>query len=299
MKRVIALLLLCLLLLSGCQSPEKAPETDQISIVASLFPQYDFAKAIAGDRASVTLLLPPGAESHSYEPKPADVIAINNSDLFIYTGENLEGWADSMLKGLEGNPAVLDLSAGITLHEHEGHEHHGADPHIFTSPRYAVKMAQDIEDKLCEIDPEHAAEYRSRGEAYRKELLALDGEFRQAVEKGARKKLIFGGRFAFLYFVEEYGLDYEAAYDSCSSETEPSAAKLAQIMETVTNEKIPVVYYEELSDPKTARLICEETGAKPLLLHSCHNVSKEELAKGVTYLSLMRENLANLKEGLS
>ncbi|MBQ9914576.1 MAG: zinc ABC transporter substrate-binding protein, partial [Clostridia bacterium] len=129
--------------------------------------------------------------------------------------------------------------------------------------------------------------------------LTLDAEFRKLAEESTNKKLIFGGRFAFLYFVEEYGLSYEAAYDSCSSETEPSAAKLAQLIETVKQEKIPVVYYEELSNPKTARLICEETGAKPLLLHSCHNVSKEEMAKGVTYLSLMQQNLAHLKEGLS
>ncbi len=299
MKRIIAILLLLTLFVSGCQSPAVAPESDKITIVASLFPQYDFAKAIAGDRAEVTLLLPPGAESHSYEPTPADVIAINKSDLFIYTGKSLEGWAETLLQGLEGDPAVLDLSENVELHTHEGHGHHDADPHIFTNPRYAVKMAQAIEDKLCEIDPEHTAEYRSRGEAYRAELLSLDGDFRRAVEEGKSKKLIFGGRFAFLYFVEEYGLSYEAAYDSCSSETEPSAAKLAQLIETVKNENIPVVYYEELSDPKTARLICEESGAKPLLLHSCHNVSKEELAEGVTYLSLMRKNLAHLKEGLS
>ncbi len=299
MKRIFSLLLILCLSLSGCTASQPQQDEGKLSIVTSLFPQYDFARAIAGELAEVTLLLPPGAESHSYEPTPADVIKINRADLFVYTGDNLEVWAKTLLSGLEGNPAILDLSEGVALYGHEGHDHEGVDPHIFTNPQYAIKMAQSLEDKLCEIDPVNAEAYRTRGAAYRKELENLDADFRQAVAEGKRNKLIFGGRFAFLYFVEEYGISYEAAYDSCSSESEPSAARLAQIMNIVKEEQIPVVFYEELSNHKTADLICAETGAKALLLHSCHNVSKEDLANGAGYLSLMRDNLASLKEGLS
>ncbi len=299
MKRIFLLVLLLCLVLSGCASFQPKTEEGKLSIVTSLFPQYDFARVIAGDLAEVTLLLPPGAESHSYEPTPADLIKINQADLFVYTGDNLEAWAKTLLEGLEGDPAILDISQGIELHEHEGHDHGAQDPHIFTNPKYAMKMAQSLTDKLCEIDPMHEGDYRSRAAAYQEELKQLDADFRQTVKEAKRQKLVFGGRFAFLYFVEEYGLSFEAAYDSCSSESEPSAARLAEIMEIVKREQIPVVFYEELSNHKTADLICAETGAKSLLLHSCHNVSKEDLTNGASYLSLMKMNLEHLKEALS
>lgn len=307
LKRIIVLLCaLCLTvgLLAGCaEKPEKAE--GKLQIVATLFPQYDFARTLAADLADVTLLLPPGAESHSYEPTPADMILINNADLFIYTGDAMEGWAASVLDSLEGNPTVLDISEGIALQqethdeheEHDGHVH-DVDPHIFTSPRRAIQMAQHLEDVLCTIDPENAQVYQSRGTALRGDLAALDEEFKSISQNAVRHKLIFGGRFAFGYFVEDYGFDYDSAFDSCASESEPAAADVARLIDEVRSEGIPVVYYEELSNPKTAKLICDETGAKPLLLHSCHNISKEELQNGQTYLSLMQMNLDHLKEGL-
>ncbi len=303
MKRIIVCLL-CLVLLTGCAiAPTEQSGEKKLNIVTTLFPQYDFARTIAGDNAQVTLLLPPGSESHSYEPSPVDMMTINEADLFIYTGETMEAWVPSVLKSLEGNPAILNISSGIDLHQGHNHddvEHqHNVDPHIFTNPLYAVAMAESLENQLCEIDPEHSDEYKANGEAFRAELKDLHGQVSQVVQNAKRNKLIFGGRFAFLYFTEAYGLSYDAAFDSCSSESEPSAADLTRIIDTVKNENIPVVYYEELSDPKTARLICEETGAKALLLHSCHNISKEELAQGATYLSLMKKNLENLKEGLN
>ncbi|MBR6728793.1 MAG: zinc ABC transporter substrate-binding protein, partial [Clostridia bacterium] len=285
----------------GCAVKTEAPqEQNKLSIVTTLFPQYDFAKELAGDLAEVTLLLPPGAESHSYEPTPADIIAIHEADLFIYTGEQMEAWVPRVLKGLEKTPKVLDVSKGILLKGGEVHgDHvHDADPHIFTSLRMAAQMVQNLEDALAELDSEHSALYRERGAAYRAELAKMDEELVQAVENAKRKELIFGGRFAFLYFAEDYGLSYASAYDSCAAESEPSPAELARLIDRMRQEQIPVVYYEELTDPKTARLIAEETGAKPLLLHSCHNVSKEELTQGATYLSLMQQNIAHIKEGL-
>ena len=332
MKRktaAILSLLLTVCLLSACAAvppTEEKADSGKLQIVATLFPQYDFARTIAGDLADVTLLLPPGAESHSYEPSPADVIRINKADLFIYTGEAMEGWAASILSGLEGDPVILDISEGIALQkeadEHEEHEHeedahegehvhedggdrhahnthvHDVDPHIFTSPRRALQMAQHLEDTLCEIDPQNSAVYRAHGADLRGELAALDAEFTAITQNAVRHKLIFGGRFAFGYFVADYGLAYDSAYDSCSSETEPAAADVARLIDEVRGEKIPVVYYEELSNPKIAQLICDETGATPLLLHSCHNISKDELQGGATYLSLMRQNAEHVKEGL-
>ncbi len=306
LKRFITLLL-CLSMLTGCSSAGVQPvKKDKLQIVATLFPQYDFAKTIAGDLADVTLLLSPGAESHSFEPTPADIIAINQADVFIYTGEAMEAWVSPILESLEGDPVCVDISANLFLHDtvhetvqDEANHRHNVDPHIFTNPVFAMKMANTISGALCKVDPDNYAIYEMNATHLHQSLAALDQSFRSVVQNGKRNKIIFGGRFAFSYFTEEYGLSHDAALLSCSSDAEPAAADIARLIETIKAEEIPVVYYEELSDPKTARLICEETGAKPLLLHSCHNISKEELLQGATYLSLMQMNAEHLKEGLN
>lgn len=301
---------LCLMLLAGCaQTVEKKENQKQVHIVATLFPQYDFARQIAGDKAKVSLLLPAGVESHSYEPTPADIIAINQADLFVYTGEAMEPWAKSIIDGVSGGGKVLDISSGITLaqegehHDHETPEEHaehgGFDPHIWTSPRNALVMVDNLAEALGQVDAENTAYYKENAMRYKEELEALDADIAKMVDQAEGKEIFFGGRFALHYFAERYGLTSHAAFDSCSSETEPSARAVADIVDEMREKKIPVIYYEELTDPKVARMIAEETGAKPLLLHSCHNVSKEELENGATYLSLMRQNLQNLKEGLN
>lgn len=315
-------LTILLLFLTGCSSEKdvtaaKETKSDKIQIVATLFPQYDFARQIAGDKAEVTLLLPPGVESHSYEPTPSDIIKINDSDLFLYTGENMEAWAQKIIDSMpdeDSQSLVLDVSEGINLartedieEEHhqeeetaENAEHdHLYDPHIWTDPLNAKIMVSNIEEALCMIDPDNADYYMENAAKYSGELDALDAEFKSIVDNGKRREIIFGSRFALYYFAERYGLDYEAAFDSCSSETEPSAKTVAQLIEVIKKEKIPVIYYAEIEEPKVARSISEETGTKMLMFHSCHNITKEELKSGATYLSLMKQNAENLKKGLN
>lgn len=295
-------LLVAVLLLSGCTHAQaQKPEGGRLQIVASLFPQYDFARQIAGEYAQVELLLPPGVESHSFEPTPADMIRIHQSDLFLYTGQYMEPWAQQMISGLEGETVVVDVSEHIQLdeEEHGDHDHGGFDPHIWTSPVNAKQMVENIAQALMEADPAHAQEYQENADAYQRQLDALDAQFREVVANGKRREIVFGGRFALHYFAKEYGLDYLAAFDSCSHESEPSARTVARIVDEVESKRIPVIYYEELVDPKVARVLSEETGAKPLLLHSCHNLSRDEMESGATYLSLMEQNAQNLKEGLN
>jgi len=286
-----------------------------ISIVATLFPHYDFARAVVGDRAGVAMLLPPGVESHSYEPTPADIISINNCDLFIYTGADMEAWAETILKGASNeNMHVLSLADGIPLmSEHDEHgdesdhdpagEHeihlHEYDPHIWTSPKIAKLLVDKILASLCEIDPDNRAYYTENAEKYKAELDKLDDEFRSIVNGAKQKEIFIGDRFALRYFTEEYGLEYHSAFDSCSAETEPSAAALADMIDQMKAKHIRVIYHGELTDPKVARTLSRETGAEMLLLHSCHNVTKEEFDSGVTYLSLMRQNAENLRKGLN
>ncbi len=302
MKRVILVSILVLsfvLIFCGCQ-PQTQEENDKLSVVTTMFSQYDFARQIVGEHGTVKLLLPLGAESHTYEPRPTDIIAIEDCDLFIYTGKDTEPDIANLLQGTSGNVNICEAAEGIQLDmTSDGHGHEYVyDPHVWTNPLNAVTMVGNICDALMEIDAEHATEYRNNAKEYVNELLMLDKDIRTAVENANKNLMVFAGRFALHYFVKEYGLEYIAAYDSCSAETEPSAAAVKKIIDTIKSENISVVYCEELVDQSVAKSIAQEAGAKVLVFHSCHNVSKTDFDAGVTYLSLMRQNLENLKEGL-
>lgn len=307
-KKILSSLICAVILISLCACSAAEPTADgdgRIKIVATLFPQYDFARNICGERADVTLLLPPGVESHSYDPTPADILDIVNCDLFIYTGDEMEPWAAELLKGAGENVRVLDLSQSVEIihteseheHEHAGH-HHETDPHIWTSPVNAQLMTRAIADELCAAFPEDAEQYAAAAESYCAQLGELDRELRAVAADAKRSVLVFGGRFAFGYLTEEYGFDWIAAYDSCSHESEPSVHTLTEIIGHIREENIPVVYYEELCLPSVAETISGETGARLLLLHSCHNLSADETAAGETYISIMKQNIINLREGL-
>ena len=321
MKRLLCVLLCTLLLVSCSSAAATAGQDDgRIKIMATLFPQYDFARNIAGDRADVTLLLPPGTEAHTFEPRPSDIAAISGCDLFLYTGDEMEPWAATLLDTGEA-PNAVDLSAGIDMtaseevdileHAHESGEHesehesehaghhHVVDPHIWTSPANAIIMVREIADALAALDPEGESVYRANADAYIAELNALDEELFDIAANGSRTEIVFGGRFAFHYFAERYGLTCLAAYDSCSEESEPSAGAVAALIDEIEDEGLPVIYYEEMTNPRVADTVADETGAEPLLLHSCHNLSRDETERGETYLSLMHQNAENLRRGLS
>lgn len=320
-KKIIAVLLsaICMTtVFTGCNGKKSVDsdkkDNDKLTIVATLFPQYDFAREIVGDKGEVTLLMSPGVESHSYEPTPADIIKINKSDLFVYTGQYMEAWAKSIIDGIDNKDVkILDVSKNIHLdevedehnHSEDSHENeelghdHDYDPHIWTSPINAKVMVDNILEEVCALDPENAEYYTENAENYKAELEDLNKEFENIFATAKRHEIIFGGKFALHYFAEEYGMDYEAAFDSCSTEAEPSVKVVAHLIDEIKEEKIPVIYYPELTEPKVARSISEETGAEMLMLHSCHNVSKEELNSGANYISLMKQNAENLKIGLN
>ena len=304
MKRIVCILFAAILLLTGCGAARPRKDSGKMHIVTTLFPTYDFARTIGGDKAEVTLLLTPGKESHSYEPSTGDVIEIDGCDLLVYTGEYMEPWIPGLVDGLDNRPAVLDASEGIALEADEDHEHdhgdhdHEVDPHVWTSPKNCVQIVDNILNIMIDLDGENAGYYQANAENLKAELLALDAEFREIVSNGNTKKIYHGGRFSMYYFIKEYGLDYEAAYDSCSSDTEPSVRRICDMIDEMRADNTAVVFYEELSNNSVARLIADETGAQPLLLHSCHNLSQQEWNNGETYLSLMRANAANLREAL-
>ncbi len=445
--------------------PISDPEgTSRLQVVTTIFPQYDFARQIAGDRADVTMLLKPGEEVHSYEPTPQDIKTIQNSDLFIYVGGENDVWVENILDSVNENREgpqtvrLLDLvetyaeqhlegmmeekghdhahEEGDSEEEHdhahaeedsgegyehdhveedsgeghdhetetehaheeeasaetedvhaqdhieEGHDHetetehaheeeasaetedvhdheeevsagtehtheheeevsagtshahsHAEEPdeHVWTSPENCVILIGKLTDIFCEADPANAAAYRENGDAYRSDFEKLDAEYRAMAASSIRNTILFGDRFPFRYLAEELGLTCYAAFSGCSSESEPSAATIAFLIDKAAEEKLPVVFKIEFSNGNIARAICEaadlkmqkankiaaeqaedlsgeadssgdpelsEESIKVLQLHSCHNLTRDEFKAGETCLSLMTGNLEALREAL-
>jgi len=452
-KKIVGIMMIVLL---GSFNVLAQESKGNLEIVTTLFPTYDFAKQIGQDKVNVSLLLPPGVETHSFEPKPQDVVKINKADVFIYTGKYMEPWAGDILKGVSNkNLSVVDSSSGIELmsetehdhgdhafewagsfdlepgeyvwsfakvggeyadpamkmvilpasktgaegieevektaegllkseetdvrkageilapsaasafrlnfdpgeemtvfrvkienrgtyvfftehmptefednehffkdvtgqdiepvaqepeHEHShgeahehghGHHHHGGkDPHIWVDLGHAQTMVDTIAKAFAEKDSANREFYFNNAKEYKTKLADLDRRFQKILSTAKHKTIIYGGHFAFGYFAKRYGLDHESPYEGFSPNAEPSPKAIAELINKLKASGIKVIYYEELLDPKVARTIAQETGAKLELLHGAHNVSKDELSEGVTFLKIMEDNLKKLKVGL-
>lgn len=313
MKNKITAILLAVLMLMLCGCSYTAPKkSDRLSVVCSIFAPYDFARRIAGDRAEVKMLLPTGVESHSYEPTPRDIIELENSDIFFYVSEHTETWVTQITDAVENESVKkIDIAdeLGIVINDHDHDRHHGeehdehdeseTDEHIWTNLETATKMIDCIAKEMGEADTDNADYYSENAKAYSAEILKLRDDFSRLVKSSKRREIVSGSRFAMKNFTREFGIEFTAAFDSCVDNTEPSASVMAQIIDKINADNLPVVFYEELTEPKIARAVSIETGAKMLLLHSCHNVSSDEMKRGETYLSLMRQNYRNLKEALN
>lgn len=304
--RLTALLLMILLLTvaAGCrrEAGEKAG-VHKLRVVATIFPVYDFARSIAGDKAEVRMLLPPGVEPHSFEPKPEDIVRVASADLFVYTDRYMEPWAGDLLRGA-GSRNVLVVEAGqgvrflpLSAGEKEGHGHGGMDPHIWLDLANAQIMVDNIAAGMAAKDPANRGFYLERAAAYKGQLAALDLKFRDGLAACGTRQFLSGGHYAFGYLAARYGLKYVAAYD-VSADAEPTPKRIAALIGQIRSTGLKYIFYEELIAPTVADTIARETGARLLELNGIHNVAKDELDRGATFLSLMERNLANLKVGL-
>lgn len=366
-------------LLSGCGRIESGDEPGdgeggrKLKVAATLFPYYDFVRQVAGDQVELSLVIPAGMDSHSFEPTPKDIRTMQEADVIIANGGAMEHWVDQVVDSFDRKDQTVvimmdhvdaveeEIVEGME-HSDEGHGHvhvHGDgeeeaeeppeetgdggepaeagkpgnsegepagaghpeddegeavktghpeedesryeieyDEHIWTSPVNAMKMVEVIAGTLTERDPENGAVYQAGAAAYLEKLEALDKEFRDVRDGAAHDMIVMGDKFPLRYFADAYGLRYRAAFSGCSSDTEPSARTIAYLIDKVKEEGLPVVYYLELSSHRVAEIIGEETGAVPLLFHSCHNVTRRQFEEGVTYLELMEQNVKNLREGL-
>lgn len=310
------------LLLSGCgtqgaTSQEGDQESDKLTVVATVFPAYDFARAVGGEAAEVSLLLPPGAESHSYEPTPADILAVQQCDLFIYLGGESDTWVETILESVEPQGKTLRMIDCVDLLEEEtveGMEDHedehdhddlglgevvGYDEHVWTAPRNAAQITRAIGAEMEALDPDNAALYAANTEDYAAQIDGLDQEFTDFFAGVSDRTMVFGDRFPLRYFADEFDIEYYAAFPGCSTQTEPSAATIAFLTDKVRQEGLSTVWYIEFSNHLVADSIAEAAGAETAMFHSCHNVSADDLEAGATYVSLMEGNLESLRQHMN
>jgi len=309
-KTLCALFSLMLILLTACSAAPNADEDDTLQIVVSAYPSYDFARQVAGEHAELRMLTRPGVDPHEYEPTPQNIIDIETCDIFIYNGGESDVWVDELLESVENRDIrIVRMMDCVTLletetvegMEHEAHDHadesHEYDEHVWLAPQNVIAIADEIRRILGEVDPEHAAQFDENAADFTAELEELDAHIRDVVTGAARQTIVFADRFPARYFTEAYGLTYYAAFPGCSSQTEPSAATVAFLIDKIRAENIPCVFTVPYSATTLPDTIAEETGAEIVRFDALHNVGSDDVGV-VTYVDVMYENAAALARAL-
>ncbi len=292
----------------GCGSSEaRRGADDTVKIIASNFALYDFARLYEADGVEAEMLISPGSESHDLEATISDLSAIGDADIFVFAGGESDLWVNSVFESLgEAGESVIRINAlelitgeSGELHEHDHgeHNHESADEHVWTAIPNALALIDAIGDAVRQAD--ETKYFPDAAEDYAAKLTELDKAYRSMVSSAKRKEIAVCDRFPFTHMAGEYGIAYSAAFEGCTSNVEVPLSVINEMITEVKEKAIPAVFYIEFSDRTAADAVCAETGAVPLLLHSCHNVTKADLDKGVTYLELMTQNLENLKQALN
>ena len=334
MKRLSVILLVSLLILttalSGCTQNTKDKES-KLSVVCTIFPQYDWARQILGDKADdieLTLLLDSRIDLHNFQPSVEDIVKISRCDLFIYVGGESDGWVNDALKeATNKNMIVINmldtLGDSVKLEENvEGMEEDGQDhdhdndddeakadhdddfeydEHVWLSLKNAQIFCAGITGALSSLDANNAGVYRNNLASYIEKLSTLDAEYRAVADAACVKTLLFADRFPFRYLVDEYGISYYAAFAGCSAETEASFATIVFLAQKLDELQLPCVMVTESSDQSIARTIIQNTKTrnhKINVLDAMQSVSSKDVRNGTTYVSVMEGNLEVLKEAL-
>lgn len=267
-----------------------------VSVVASFYPLYNFAQAVGGSHVTVTNITPAGAEPHDYEPAPTDLLRAQRADVFIYNGGTFEPWVAKFLG--DYRHVRVKASDGIPLHTitTEGAVS-SLDPHFWLDPVFAEHIVRAIEDGLIKADPMHKADYQRNAHSYIGQLKQLDSDFRSGLAQCSQHTVITSHE-AFGYVATRYGFTAQAIA-GLSPEEEPSAAKLAELTNLAQKNNIHYIFFESLVSPRLADTIAREAGAKTLVFDPLEGLTHEAQTQGKNYLTVQRENLANLRRALA
>ena len=338
MKKIMASVLALALLLTGIMPFSALAEGKKVSVVTTIFPLYDWVREITAgnDNVEITMLLDSGSDLHNYQPTAQDFLKIATADLFVFVGGESDDWADDVLETARNEKLIalnlvkamgdaIKMEEIVEGMEHDDHDHDDhdeddddhddddhddddhdheeeADEHIWLSLRNAQALSRVIAEKLAQIDPDNAALYQANFEAFHEKLAQLDTAYAEAVNAAAYKTVLFGDRFPFRYLVDDYGLDYYAAFSGCSAETEASFQTILFLAQKVDELNLPAVLTIEQPKARIAETIVGATknkNQKILAMNSLQSVTSQGVQAGITYLSAMEENLAVLKDALS
>ncbi len=325
LKKLLTLSVLSAFLFTGCSAGQIASaekqEDNKINIVCTLFPEYDWTREILGSQTeniNLTYLLESGLELHTYQPSAKDMLTISDCDVFIYTGGESESWVDDALKTVS-NPDMKvirlmdvlgdsakeeEVKEGMETEaeeEEEDSDEPEYDEHIWLSVRNAELLCSAVCDTLCEAVPEQKENYQANLNAYLEKLDSLDKEFQTMADTASVRTLVFGDRFPFRYFTDDYQLDYYAAFVGCSAETKASFETVAFLSKKLDELQLDTVFVIENADTSIAESIIsntEQKNQKIVTLNSMQSVNAEAIGNGASYLTIMQENLDTLKEAL-
>jgi zinc transport system substrate-binding protein len=299
---IAVLVLAIVLLINHANNPVIG--TKKIKIVTTLYPLFDFVKKIGQDKVEVMLILPPSVSPHNFEPKPSDIVRINQADIFIYTGRFMEPWAEKIINGLENKKlSVIDSSIGIKMIPsvfHDEDEPIGSiDPHIWLDVDNDKSIIQTITQAIVDKDKVNADFYQKNADIYKGDLRDIDNKYIKTLSNCKSHEIIYAGHYAFGYMAARYNLKYLAA-QGVSPDAEPTAKDLIHLIKQIKKDKIKNIFYDKLSDGiNLAKTLSKETHTGLISLNSAHNISKSDyLDKQTSFLSIMQDNLVNLKIGL-
>jgi zinc transport system substrate-binding protein len=315
-RKIFSIFLVMIMLVAGACSIQQRPQTSaeerdgKLLVYASIYPMYDFAQKIGGDKIDLRMMVPPGAEPHDWEPTAKLMAQMEKADVFIYNGANMEMWADKLVKSISSEKLkVVEASSGVSLikledHEegeygkHEGEEdnHGDYDPHVWLDPMRALKQAENIKNAFVAADEENMEFYESNFNEFANKLRELDQKYREELKDRKLNEIVVA-HAAFGYLADRYGLE-QISVSGLTPQEEPSAAKMAQITELVREHGIKYIFFETLTSPKLAKVIANETGAKTAVLNPVGGLTKDEIEEGKGYISIMEDNLEILKKAL-
>lgn len=290
-------------------NPPCAQAQVKLKVVTTLFPLKEFASSVGGERAQVDLLLPPGAEPHSWEPRPSDLGKIQRADVFIYIGPAMEPWAGDLLKATgSANLKIVEASKGLKLMEakvlrqgaspsHTRAREEQIDPHVWLDFSLDRKIIQAIAAAFGEKDPRDASWYRANGERYNSRLEALDKKFEAGLSSCRHRQIVLGGHSAFAYLAKRYGLQQIPLY-GISPNAEPTPKKLVKVIQAAKSHRVKYIFFEQMVNPKLAQVLAQEAGVRTLPLYNGANLTRDQLKEKATFLGLMEKNLENLRKGL-